>query len=126
MYWGSGLVGATLHNLLDSADYIQLTILCILAIENKIVHLQTNLLSMVQVGKLLEALGLHQHKPRFLQESITGEILVECNVDVLTQDLGIRDQGHCTKIIQLIQGKYSPLALMADYSYVRFKSSKTL
>ena len=78
----------------------------------------------MQVLKLLEALDLHKHKGVFKEEAITGDILAECNENVLTKDLGMTEQQDCSKLMKAIRGELSPLAVITDYSYVRFKSSK--
>lgn len=54
---------------------------------------------------------------------MTGEILAECNEEVLEQDLGMLNEDHRAKLMCVIRGENSPLTLLEDYSYVRFKSS---
>lgn len=54
---------------------------------------------------------------------MTGEILAECDDDVLGQDLGMSDPIHRFKLMGVIRGESSPVTLMEDYSYVRFKST---
>ena len=54
---------------------------------------------------------------------MTGEILAECDEEVLEQDLGMHDSEHREKLMKVIRGETSPLVLLADYSYVSFKST---
>lgn len=72
---------------------------------------------------MLEALDLHDYKGPFLEEAITGEILAECDEEVLVQDLGMRDKTQNSKLMKIIRGECSPLATIADDAYVRFKKS---
>ena len=75
-----------------------------------------------QILKLLHSLELQQYKAVFVAEEISGEILVECDEEVLQQDLGMTNQAHIAKLMEVIQGEHSPLAVIADDSYVKFKS----
>lgn len=74
---------------------------------------------------LLEALHLEDYKKAFEDELITGEILAECNEDVLKEDLGIKNRVHISKLMAVIKGQYSAQALLTDDKYVRFLSQKT-
>ena len=76
---------------------------------------------MFQVLKLLEALDLHRYKETFLEEALTGDILAECDETVLSQDLAVTEQLHRSKLMRVIRGEMSPLAILTDDSYVRFK-----
>lgn len=75
-----------------------------------------------QISKLLHCLDLQQYKETFEAEELSGEILVECDEEVLENDLGMTDHAHAAKLMKVIQGECSPLALIADDSYVKFKS----
>lgn len=69
---------------------------------------------------------MQQHKVKFMEELVTGEILAECDEEVLEQDLDMTDAAHRSKLMRVIRGESSPVALMVDYSYVRFKSTAEL
>ena len=43
----------------------------------------------VQVLELLDVMGLKQYQEKFRTEQVTGEILSECDEQVLTDDLGV-------------------------------------
>lgn len=77
-----------------------------------------------QVGRLLDSLELHQYKSTFTEEAITGEILAECNEELLMQELGITNKDHVSKLLQVIQGVCPPQALLAEgkdaIAYVKF------
>jgi hypothetical protein len=71
-------------------------------------------------------MGLQQHKAKFMKELISGEILAECDESVLEQDLDMMEPAHRSKLMSIIRGENSPVTLMADYSYVRFKPTAEL
>ena len=62
---------------------------------------------------LLEALGLKQYHDTFKEEKVSGEILSECDEEVLTNDLGIKSKLHRIKLIKEITGRHSAKRIMA-------------
>ena len=48
---------------------------------------------------------------------------MECDEDVLENDLGMTEEAHRSKLMSIIRGETSPVTLLEDYSYVRFKST---
>ena len=62
---------------------------------------------------LLEALGLKQYHDTFKEEKVSGEILSECDEEVLTNDLGIKSKLHRIKLMKVITGRHSAKRIMA-------------
>lgn len=60
---------------------------------------------------LLDVMGMKQYQEKFQQEQVNGEILAECDEDVLTKDLGVSSRLHRMRLLKIISGKPGPLAL---------------
>ena len=76
---------------------------------------------------LLEALGQKQYHDTFKEEKVSGEILSECDEEVLTNDLGIKSKLHRIKLMKVISGHHSAKRIMAGedpYAH-KTKSSET-
>ena len=58
----------------------------------------------LQVLPILDALGLQEHKQTFKRERITGELLAECDTEILTSELQISSKLHRMKLVGLIRG----------------------
>ena len=58
----------------------------------------------VQVLELLDVMGLKQYQEKFRTEQVTGEILSECDEQVLTDDLGVSSKLHRIKLMKVITG----------------------
>ena len=54
---------------------------------------------------LLKKMGLEQYQETFRSEMVTGEVLAECDEDVLQHELGISTKIHRTKLMKMIRGK---------------------
>ncbi len=70
----------------------------------------------MQVAELLQAMNLSQYCERFISEHITGEILTECDEKILVEDLGVSSRIHCMQLLQVIRGRTSATALLANQS----------
>lgn len=60
-----------------------------------------------QVLLLLDVTGLSQYRDIFTRETMTGDILLECNEDILKHELGIESKLHRIKLMKLINGHHS-------------------
>lgn len=58
-----------------------------------------------QILKLLKTIGLSQYEPAFVKEEITGELLLECDQDLIQTELGITSKLHQMKLMRIIQGQ---------------------
>lgn len=63
-----------------------------------------SLLSTSQILCLLDVMGLRQYRDHFKVEQVNGEILSECDDDMLTHDLHITSKLHRKRLIKLISG----------------------
>ena len=61
----------------------------------------------LQVLQLLELMDLTQYKENFEREHISGEVLIECDEDVLMQELGILSKLHRIRLLKIISGQQS-------------------
>ena len=64
-----------------------------------------NLFFFFQVCNVLDALGLHQYKAIFMEEEITGEVLVNLTNEVLEYDLNITSAQDRLKLMKVIEGR---------------------
>ena len=55
---------------------------------------------------------LSQHKASFLCECISGEILLECDDDILKDELGVMSRLHRLRIAKVIQGRHSAVSIV--------------
>lgn len=65
-----------------------------------------------QIIQLLEAMGLKQYESTFMRERITGEILVECDDDVLAQDLNVTSRLHRVRLMKIVSGRHSAESIL--------------
>ena len=63
---------------------------------------------------LLGKLNLDCYKDIFAAEQISGEVLVECDDEVLSNDLQITSKLHRMRILRIIQGRQSVLELLTS------------
>jgi hypothetical protein len=71
---------------------------------------------------LLENINLSQYKQSFQSEGIDGEILAECDENVLLYELNVSSQTHRNQLMNIITGKQSVTLLLSGqgmHSYVR-------
>ena len=57
--------------------------------------------------ELIVAMGLGQYKEKFMSEHISGEILLECDEEMLKDELDIRSRIHRVRLAKLISGTHS-------------------
>lgn len=54
---------------------------------------------------MLDFMGFKLYQENFKREQVNGEILSECDEEVLTNDLGISSKLHRMRILKVIYGK---------------------
>ena len=52
-------------------------------------------------------MGLGQYRNKFMSEHVSGEILLECDDQVLQDELGIQSKIHRIRLAKVISGIYS-------------------
>lgn len=63
---------------------------------------------------------LSQYKETFLKEQISGDILLQCDNQILEVELKISSRLHRLRLMQVIDGKASVQQLLHDSRYVIF------
>ena len=63
-------------------------------------------LTKLQVLDLLDFMGFKSYQENFKREHVNGEILSECDEEVLTNDLGVSSKLHRMRIMKVISGKH--------------------
>ena len=56
---------------------------------------------------------MSQYKTKFVEEQIGGDILIECDENVLEKELGVSLKIHRVKLLQVMTGQKSAMALLA-------------
>ena len=56
---------------------------------------------------MLQVAGLSEHTEIFKEEQVNGEVLMECDEEVLEHDLGIKSKSHRLKFLSIIKGMAS-------------------
>ena len=59
----------------------------------------------MQVLTLLDLMGLRTYQDKFVQEQVNGEILADCDEEVLKTDLGVSSKLHRMRILKVISGE---------------------
>ena len=59
------------------------------------------------MSDLLIVMKLQQYLPRFQEEEISGDLLLELNEEILQKELGVANRIHRMRIMKLINGDYS-------------------
>ena len=67
----------------------------------------------LQVLRLLEIMGLEQYYNTFQVQQINGDILSECDEDILKNELQIASRLHRMRLLRVIGGQYSVLDIMS-------------
>lgn len=62
--------------------------------------------------QLLRAMDLRQYGDTMSHEHITGEILVECDEEVLQYELGMGSRIHRIRLMKVIQGQHSAQSIL--------------
>ena len=61
---------------------------------------------------LIDAMGLSQYKNNFIAERVSGEILLECDDQVLQDELCIPSKIHRIRLIKVISGIHSAKSII--------------
>ena len=61
----------------------------------------------LQVLELLQHSGLSQYRGSFIREGMTGDILLDCDEDILENELGVTSRLHRIKLMKFISGQHS-------------------
>jgi hypothetical protein len=69
-------------------------------------------LSSHEVCELLQVMELSQYKEVFIKESVSGEILADCDNDILQTDLGVASRLHRLRLMKVISGRHSAASLI--------------
>jgi len=67
---------------------------------------------------LLDVTGLSQYQDIFTRETMTGDILLECDEKILKDDLCIESGLHRIKLMKLINGHHSAQSYLQGISQV--------
>lgn len=73
-----------------------------------------------QVLQLLDCMGLAVYRDKFSQEQVSGEILAECDEQVLQNDLGISSKLHRMRLLKVITGMLATQCLVLVGGYWNF------
>ncbi len=60
----------------------------------------------------MEAMSLGVYRQKIFDEHISGEILLECDEDVLKEEIGITSKIHCIRLMKIINGQHSAQAVL--------------
>ena len=71
-----------------------------------------------QVLKLLEVMNLQQYVDTFRQQHINGDILSDCDEDILQNELEVKSRLHRLRLQRVITGQYCVADMMSDQDYV--------
>ena len=67
---------------------------------------------------------LSQYKEAFLKEQISGDILLQCDNQILEVELKISSRLHRLRLMQVIDGKAPVQQFLHDSRYVIFTKQK--
>lgn len=70
-----------------------------------------------QIQDLLVEMELSQYKECFMEESIDGEILAECDELILEEELHVANKLHRTRLMKVIVGIHSAQNLRGANPY---------
>lgn len=69
-------------------------------------------------------MDLGQYKDTFTKECVSGEIMLECDNDILQCDLGVVSRLHRVRLMKVVTGKHSAASLIEGADpYVTLSSS---
>ncbi|XP_064395077.1 uncharacterized protein LOC135342288 isoform X3 [Halichondria panicea] len=71
-----------------------------------------------QVLKLLEVMNLQQYVDTFRQQHINGDILSDCDEDILQNELEVKSRLHRLRLQRVITGQYCVADMMSNQDYV--------
>lgn len=69
-------------------------------------------MDMDKVLRLLECMTLSQYQEAFMREHINGELLSDCDENVLQNELGIASKLHRMRLIKVITGRHSAKSIL--------------
>lgn len=69
-------------------------------------------ITVAQVCELLTVMELGQYKEAFSRESVSGEILADCDNEILQTDLGVASRLHRLRLMKVVTGRHSAAALI--------------
>ncbi len=72
----------------------------------------------MQVIKLLEAMDLQQYVETFRQQHVDGDILSDCDEDILQNELKIQSRLHRLRLQRVISGQYAVANMIPEQDYV--------
>ena len=61
-----------------------------------------------------------EYQETFIQKSIDGTILADCDEPVLQNELGVSSKVDRIKLMKVIAGEYSTLSILEGDVYVQF------
>lgn len=62
---------------------------------------------------MLEAMGLEQYTEVFREQQINGDILCDCDDELLRTELQIKSRLHRMRLMRVISGQYSVIDIMS-------------
>ncbi len=72
----------------------------------------------MQVLNLLKAMDLQQYVEIFRQQHVDGDILSDCDEDILQNELKIQSRLHRLRLQRVISGQHSVANMITDPEYV--------
>ena len=75
--------------------------------------LYIHIIHTLQLIRLLEAMGLEKYSETFRQQQINGDLLSDCDDELLKNELTILSRLHRMRLLRVISGQYSVMDIMA-------------
>ena len=70
-------------------------------------------------------MGMEQYRETFRKQQINGDILTDCDDDILRNELKITSRLHRIRLLRIISGQYSVQKIMSgDDGYVLMLPAK--
>lgn len=70
-------------------------------------------------------MGMEQYRETFIKQQINGDILTDCDDDILQNELKITSRLHRIRLLRIISGQYSVQKIMSgDDGYVLMLPAK--
>lgn len=58
-------------------------------------------------------MGMEQYRETFIKQQINGDILADCDDDILKNELKITSRLHRIRLLRIISGQYSVQEIMS-------------
>ena len=71
----------------------------------------------IQILQLLDAMNMTRYKTVFEEEGVDGEILAECDEEVLQAELQVTSKIHRSKLMGVIKGHQSAVYIVTNSDY---------